>query len=167
MNVLPMMSRFSAWAYGRVYDSCATLSDNDYRLDRGAFFGSIHNTLNHLLVVDRLWMARINGGSAGIKSLGDILFDNFPDLRAAQEAQSARLAAMIAGLDETQFSDIISFSRVDGSSGQTALGEILITVFNHQTHHRGQVTAMLSQAGATYEALDVMYFLASDKPNAR
>ncbi len=160
MNVLPMMSRFSAWAYGRVYDSCATLSDDDYRLDRGVFFGSVHNTLNHLLLVDRLWMARIKGGSVEIDGLGDILFDNFTDLRAAQETQSAEIAAMIAGLDEAQFSDIISFSRADGSSGKPALGEILITVFNHQTHHRGQVSAMLTQAGATYEALDVMYFLA-------
>jgi uncharacterized damage-inducible protein DinB len=159
MNVLPMMSRFSAWAYGRVYDSCATLSDDDYRLDRGAFFGSIHNTLTHLLVVDLLWVARIEGGSAGIKSLGDILFDNLNDLRAAQEAKSACLAAMTAGLDEAQFSDIISYNRVDGSSGQTALGEILITIFNHQTHHRGQITAMISQANSAYETLDVMYYL--------
>lgn len=166
MNVLPMMSRFSAWAYGRVYDSCATLSDADYREDRGAFFGSIHNTLNHLLVIDRLWMARIDGTTTGIKSLDEILYDDFQPLRAAQEAQSAACATMIAGLDDEQFADQVSFNRFDGTAGQSALGDILITVFNHQTHHRGQITAMLSQAGATYEALDVMYYLPEERLGA-
>lgn len=160
MNVLPMMSRFSAWAYDRVYDSCAGLSDVDYRLDRCAFFGSIHNTLNHLLVVDRLFLGRLEGSDYGITGLDQILHDDFAALRAAQKACSLSIIELVAAMPDAAFSETFAYRRMVGGESRMLRGEMLMTMFNHQTHHRGQVTALLSQAEAAYGALDIVYFLA-------
>ncbi len=159
MNVLPMMSEFSIWAYKRIYDACAELDDDAYREDRGLFFGSVHATLNHLLVVDRLWFGRLQGEVPALKGLSVILYDDFAALRAAQEAQSASLRNYVAGLGEDAFGDTMSFRTMDGVEGSMKVAEVLITMFNHQTHHRGQVSAMLTQAGLKYADLDVPYFL--------
>ncbi|MEE8502198.1 MAG: DinB family protein, partial [Kiloniellales bacterium] len=80
-----MMGRFNAWANRRVYDAVAALGDDDYRKTRpAAFFGSIHGTLNHLLVVDHLWFGRIEGTDSGVTSLDQILQDDLAGLRAAR-----------------------------------------------------------------------------------
>ena len=82
MNNHVLMARFNGWANDKLYDSVAFLSDGGYRADRKVFFGSLHNTLNHLLVVDRMWARRIEGKAHGIGALDQILHDDFAGLRA-------------------------------------------------------------------------------------
>ncbi len=160
MNNLALMARFNQWVNGHIYDSVAELTDEDYRRDRQAFFGSIHNTLNHLLVVDRLWTGRIRGVDSGIKSLKDILFDEFEPLRAARRREDEGLIELVDGVDEESITAPVVYRRMLGSGEQqTRLDHILITLYNHQTHHRGQVHAMLTQAGVTPTDIDVTYFL--------
>ena len=160
MNNLALMARFNQWVNGHIYDAVAKLSDDDYRRDRKAFFGSIHRTLNHLLVVDRLWMGRIRGVDTSIKSLTDILFDEFEPLRAARGREDESLIELVDGIDEGGFTAPIVYTRMLGNGEQqTRLDHILITLYNHQTHHRGQVHAMLTQAGVTPTDIDVIYFL--------
>ena len=100
MNNLALMARFNQWVNGHIYDSVAELSDEEYRRDRKAFFGSIHNTLNHLLVVDRLWTSRIHGVDHGIKSLDDNLYNDFDDLRAARGSEDEGLVELVDGIGE-------------------------------------------------------------------
>ena len=160
MNNLALMARFNQWVNGHIYDAVAALSDEEYRRDRKAFFGSIHRTLNHLLVVDRLWMGRIRGVDTGIKSLTDILFDEFEPLRAARGREDEGLIELVDGIDEDGFTAPVVYTRMLGTGEQqTRLDHILITLYNHQTHHRGQVHAMLTQAGVTPTDIDVIYFL--------
>ncbi len=160
MNNLALMARFNQWVNGHIYDSVAALTDEDYRRDRRAFFGSIHNTLNHLLVVDRLWIGRIRGADTGIKSLTDILYDEFEPLRAARRREDEGLIELVDGVDEESLTATVVYRRMLGSGEQqTRLDHILITLYNHQTHHRGQVHAMLTQAGVTPTDIDVIYFL--------
>ena len=160
MNNLALMARFNQWVNGHIYDSVAELTDEDYRRDRQAFFGSIHNTLNHLLVVDRLWTGRIRGVDSGIKSLTDIPYDEFEPLRAARRREDEGLIELVDGVDEESFTAPVVYRRMLGSGEQqTRLDHILITLYNHQTHHRGQVHAMLTQAGVTPTDIDVIYFL--------
>ena len=160
MNNLALMARFNQWVNGHIYDSVAELSDAEYRRDRKAFFGSIHNTLNHLLVVDRLWIARIRGLDHGIKSLTDILFDGFEPLRAAREREDQGLIDMVVGIDDDHLASPVVYTRMLGDGEQqTRLDHILITLYNHQTHHRGQVHAMLTQAGVTPTDIDVIDYL--------
>jgi uncharacterized damage-inducible protein DinB len=87
MDIFPMVARFNEWANERIYGACVKLSDEDYKKDRRAFFGSIHNTLNHLLVVESLWRGCIENMDAGIKGLDDILYDDLKRLRTARRAE--------------------------------------------------------------------------------
>jgi len=160
MEPIAVMARFNAWVNRRVYDTVAALSDANYRQDRGAFFGSIHNTLNHLLVVDLLWIGRIQGRDRGVRALDQILHDDFAALRAAREAEDATLIALVDGLSTDELRAPVSYRRMLGDGPQeTRRDYMLITLFNHQTHHRGQVHCMLTQAGVTPPALDVIFFL--------
>ncbi len=160
MNHFPLMARFNAWVNERLYDTVSGLSDADYRRDRKVFFGSIHNTLNHLLVIDRLWSGRIEGTDRGIRSLDQILHDDFESLRAARRSEDEHLIALVDGLSEERLRAPVSYRRIIGAGmAETRSDHILITLFNHQTHHRGQVHAMLTQAGLVPPPLDVVFFL--------
>ena len=88
------------WANRRLFGACAALSDADYRADRGAFFGSLHATLNHILVADRLWMGRLSGENPGISFLDTILYDDRDRLQDARETEDSRIADFIATLSD-------------------------------------------------------------------
>lgn len=158
IELLQMLARFNGWANGHIYECCVRLSDKDYRRDRKAFFGSIHATLNHLLVVDKLWRARIEGGTTGITSLSQILHEDFESLRAARVEEDAALIRALDGIEAANVSKPLVYKFVDGTPAETPLDVVLVTLFNHQTHHRGQVHVMLTQAGITPPALDVINF---------
>jgi len=159
MNIFPTLANFNPWVNAHIYDAAATLSEVNYRKDCSAFFGSIHHTLNHILVVDRLWVGRMQGINADIKSLDQILFDDFAALRAEREAEDLRIIDYVMGLSESDLDEVTPFDTMDGKLGQLPRALMLMTVFNHQTHHRGQVTAMLSSFGADYGDIDLPYFL--------
>src|SRR5262245_39063896 len=84
------LARYNAWANHRLYDACAQLSVDDYRAKRASFFGSIHATLNHILVGDRVWLSRFQNRPHDIKRLDQILYDDLVSLRTAREAEDAR-----------------------------------------------------------------------------
>jgi len=154
-----MLARFNAWANQQIYGTCSLLSDKQYRLDRKAFFGSIHNTLNHLLVVDRLWLSRLEGTECGISSLDQILYAKFDALRAARTKEDNHLIDYVDALDETRISESTDYELMNGAPGNTPRDLILITLFNHQTHHRGQIHAMLTQAGQHPRDMDIIDYL--------
>ena len=160
MNNIALMARFNAWVNKRVYGCVAGLSDADYRKDRKAYFGSIHNTLNHLLVVDRTWTSRIRSVDHGIESLDQILYDDFAALRAAREAEDAALIQLVDGLSDEELRSPVSYRFMTGDGRHSSRRHhILITLFNHQTHHRGQIHAMLTQQDIDPPPLDVIVFL--------
>jgi len=129
------------------------------RLDRQAFFGSLHNTLNHILVGDRIWMGRILGRDHGIASLDAILHEDFDELRAARKAEDAGILAYADGLKAEDMLTILEYRSFSGEGSKTPLPLVLGHMFNHQTHHRGQAHALLSQAGLAAPSLDLIYFL--------
>ena len=94
-----VFAAYNRWANSRLYDAVAKLSDADYRTDRGAFFGSLHGTLNHLLVTDRIWMRRITGTGPQPTRLDEILFEDFAPLAEARRAEDERIVAYVDGLD--------------------------------------------------------------------
>jgi uncharacterized damage-inducible protein DinB len=158
-NPYPTLARFNRWVNGRHYECCARLSDGERKRDRHAYFGSIHNTLNHLLVVDRLWLNRMEGKPNGIAALDQILFADFEEMRRARAAEDDRLVALVDGRDEAALAGEVAYRFTSGAPAATPLHQILMTLFNHQTHHRGQVHAMLTQAGIRPPDCDVIDFL--------
>lgn len=159
MNPMPMLAGYNRWANERLYQVCANLSDAGYRQDRGAFFGSIHNTLNHLLVVDRLWLGRIIGQpTPEFTGLDQILYEDLADLRTARSTEDERLISIVDDLDEVSLTASAEYRFVNGERATTPRHHILLTLFNHQTHHRGQIHTMLTQAGQDVPGLDIIYF---------
>ena len=152
------LGRFNAWANDHIYNACGALDDDARKADRGAFFGSIHNTLNHLLVVDIGWRSRIEGVAHGLTGLDQVLYDDFAALRRARAAEDAELTRVTCGLDAGELERVVSFRFMDGTPAETPVEVILFTVFNHQTHHRGQIHNMLSQAGTETPELDIINF---------
>ena len=164
MHNLALMARFNAWVNQRLYDAVASLPEEDYRRDRGLFFRSVHDTLNHILVVDRLWTGRVSGRDRGIRALDQRLQDDLSSLRAARETEDRDLIALVDGLTPAQLEQEQRYRPIT-APGELSLrrDHMLMSLFNHQTHHRGQVTAALTQSGVTYADLDLPYFLAERK----
>jgi uncharacterized damage-inducible protein DinB len=154
-----MFGHYNAWANGRLYDAAARLTVEQYRADRGAFFKSVHGTLNHLLVTDRLWMRRFTGEGDAPDRLDAILFEAFGELRAAREAQDRRIVDFVDGLNDGRIAVTIRYHRVSAPDEvKQELGEALAHWFNHQTHHRGQVHALLTGLAGEAPELDLLYF---------
>jgi uncharacterized damage-inducible protein DinB len=153
-----MFARYNAWANARVYEAARALSDADYRADRGAFFKSVHGTLNHLLVTDRVWMHRFTGEGAAPERLDAILFDTFPALEAARREEDARIVEYVTGLTPQALAGTISYKRVSTPELMTQpLMPALAHWFNHQTHHRGQAHALLTALTGKAPELDLLF----------
>jgi uncharacterized damage-inducible protein DinB len=145
MSRYAMFAGYNGWCNARLYEAVAQLSDAEYRADRGAFFRSLHGTLNHLLVGDRIWMHRFTGEGELPKSLDAILHDDFADLRAARAAEDARISRYVADLTETDLAGTIRYRTFTRPATiEQPLAPALDHFFNHQTHHRGQAHALLS-----------------------
>lgn len=154
-----MFAGYNAWANKRLYEAAAALSDAQYREDRGAFFKSVHGTLNHLLVGDRVWMHRFTGEGTPSARLDQILFEDFAGLRAAREAEDRRIVDYAKGLDEARIAGLIRYRRV--TSPETVEQPLVLALahfFNHQTHHRGQAHGLLTQLAGRAPELDLLYF---------
>ena len=155
-SLFEMFAAYNAWANRRLYDAAARLSDAEYRALRGAFFGSVHGTLNHILVGDQVWMRRFTGGGPSPTRLDAILHEGHAELRAAREAEDARIADYVASLSDAALGGSIRYRTIVRPVDITqALAPALSHFFNHQTHHRGQVHAMLAQTAVPPPSLDL------------
>ena len=143
-----MMAAYNAWMNRRLYAQLSELPDEERKAERGAFFGSIHGTLNHLLFGDQAWMARFGVGSPPNGRIGDILYDGFGELCAAREAMDERILAWADGVDSAWLATPLAYrSAVDGQTRRLPVWVLVSHLFNHQTHHRGQLTTLMSQIG--------------------
>ncbi|SHO65771.1 Uncharacterized damage-inducible protein DinB (forms a four-helix bundle) [Pseudoxanthobacter soli DSM 19599] len=158
-DLFTMLAGYNAWANARLYDAAAALSDEDYRADHGAFFRSLHGTLNHLLVTDQIWMQRFTGQGEAPARLDAILYETLPELRAAREAEDARIVAWIGSLDDVALAGRLRYRRVSSPDViEQPLAPALSHLFNHQTHHRGQAHVILTRLGHRDLALDLMFY---------
>ena len=154
-----MFAGYNAWANALVYDEAAKLSHADYRADRGAFFKSIHGTLNHLLVADRIWMQRFTRKGEATYQLDAILHEALADLRAARVREDARISAFIDGLDEAELAQPIFYRAIAKPAEiEQTLGTALAHFFNHQTHHRGQLHGLLTGLAGVAPSLDLVAY---------
>jgi uncharacterized damage-inducible protein DinB len=140
-----MFAGYNTWCNERLYDAADTVSDADYRADRGAFFKSLHGTLNHLLVGDRIWMHRFTGKGDLPASLDAILYEDFAALRAARRAEDTSISRYVEGLSNDDLASTIRYRTFSNPAHiEQQLAPALDHFFNHQTHHRGQAHALLS-----------------------
>lgn len=157
-QLLTRFAAYNGWANRRLLDACARLGEDGWRAPRPSFFGSIHRTLNHLMVGDLLWLARLEGEGLDLR-LDTVLHEDLAGFRAAREALDARLAAFVERLDETDLDAVCRYRTSSGEPCADSLVALLQHVFNHQTHHRGQVHDMLSATPVAPPPLDLIYFM--------
>ena len=155
----PILAGYNRWANTRLYDAVADLPDTDYRADRGIFFKSVHGTLNHLLAADRIWMRRFTGTGEVADRLDAILFEGLDDLRCARIEEDERIVRYVEGLDETALRARFSYTRASSTERfEQELWSALDHLFNHQTHHRGQIHGLLTALVGTAPPLDLLFF---------
>ncbi len=152
-------ARYNAWANRRLYDAAAELSDAEYRADRGAFFKSMHGTLNHMLTADWVWMHRFTGQGPSPERLDTIQHEQLAELRRAREAEDKRIVDYIDGLTDAQLAGTIRYRRVSTPDVfEQALAPALAHFFNHQAHHRGQAHSILCSFDRRGLVLDLLYY---------
>ena len=153
------MAAYNKWANARLYAAALDLSEQSYRLHIGVFFGGLHGTLNHLLLTNRLWLKRLTGEGNHPNRLDAILYEDRTDLARARIAEDERLINIIAQYDEAALRDLHNYKTPSGMPQSQVLGDILVHLFNHQTHHRGQAHACLSiLTGSEPPSLDLLAF---------
>jgi uncharacterized damage-inducible protein DinB len=154
-----MLADYNAWVNGRLYGAAALLADSDYRADHGAFFGSLHGTLNHLLVGDRIWMQRFTGRGEAPGTLDAILYDDFPGLSEARRREDQRIIDYIRSLSDADLEGILRYRTTRSPVEiEQELAPLLIHFFNHQTHHRGQAHAILTRIKGDAPSFDLLIY---------
>jgi len=158
-SILKMLAGYNQWANRRLYAAAAELPDADYRADHGAFFGSVHGTLNHLLAGDRIWLWRLSGEGPVPTLLDEILYESFDELRRAREAVDARIVAYVAALSDDDLKGTVRYRTITGPADiEQELLPVLINFFNHQTHHRGQAHCLLTRIANRAPSLDLLMY---------
>ena len=143
-----VMARYNRWMNERLYALCEKVPDAERRRDRGAFFGSIHGTLNHLLWGDRMWMGRFTGEPCTYPAFGSDMFSDFEELSRERQATDRLMLEWTASLDPEWLASTLTYtSRVDGRTRSLPAEVAVIHMFNHGTHHRGQLTTLMKQSG--------------------
>ncbi len=154
------MARYNAWQNRQLFELLQAMDEDDLYRDRGAFFGSIMGTLGHLLWGDHIWMSRFDGGSApegGIAhSAGQ--HTRLDSWRAARETMDGRIVDWARTVDEAGLQgDLDWYSGAVGAQVTRPVALCVVHMFNHQTHHRGQVHAMLTAAGSGAPVSDLVF----------
>ena len=163
-----LMARYNAWMNVKVYDAAAMLPAHELARERGAFFGSVLGTLNHLAVGDIVWIKRFAThparyaaldpvrGIAQPTSLRQQLAADLAELRVLRQRLDATILQWVTALDDDDLAGVIEYANMRGVVSRQPLASLLAHFFNHQTHHRGQVSTLLFQAGQDVGTTDLL-----------
>jgi uncharacterized damage-inducible protein DinB len=153
-----IMAAYNRWMNDKLYAVCAQLTDEERKLDRRSFFGSIHRTLNHLLLADRVWFGRFIGRPFKVQGLDQELYADFAELRVERAATDREIEDWTRTLTDAALASKLEYQSIVNPAPRVSDLWVCVThFFNHQTHHRGQVTALLSQCGKDYGVTDLMW----------
>lgn len=159
LETFQMFAAYNRWANAQLYDAAASMTEEERQAATGAFFGSLHATLNHILAADRIWLKRFTGAGDAPNRLDAILYEDFAALRQARNAEDERIIDWISGLTEAEIAGTFTYTPVSSTQTVTQrLSGAVSHMFNHQTHHRGQCHMMLTSMGKPSLALDLVYF---------
>lgn len=157
------LSQYNCWMNEQLFDLCNSIPDPVRKENRGAFFGSIHGTLNHILLADKLWLGRFLNQPLEYTSLDQELFAEFEPLRQERQKTDKEIIAWVDSLSEEQLAAPLRFtSAVKRRECVFPLWHAATHFFNHQTHHRGQVTTLLSQCGYDPGVTDLLWLAGAE-----
>ncbi len=163
-----LMAAYNADMNQKVYAAAATLPHEELAADRKAFFGSILNTLCHIAVADTIWLKRFTHHPAAFPALaathdmpmpgalGQPIADNLPALLALRRRLDGIISAWATQVTAADLAQPFSYARMNGERYTKPFGGVVLHLFNHQTHHRGQVSTLLTQAGVEIGVTDLL-----------
>ncbi|MEO7112757.1 MAG: DinB family protein [Polyangiaceae bacterium] len=152
---------YNQWMNDKLYGLAAELSDEERMRDVGAFFGSLHETLHHILLADRIWLSRFEGTTL---TQDPSLANDFDKLRAARKIEDERILRFASALTESAMTADFSYKNMRGDPFTHPLWWAVSHAFNHETHHRGQATTLLMQLGKDPGVTDLIAFLRLHPP---
>ena len=161
------LARYNRWMNHRLYTACEALTDIERKADRGAFFKSVHHTLTHLVLADKMWLARFAAQDARFTALrpdllvmppsADYTSDAYPDwahLKQTRDALDAAIEQWVADMPSDFLISTMRYANTKGIERAHPAWQAMLHFFNHQTHHRGQATTLLTQAGVDVGVTD-------------
>ena len=164
-----LMASYNQWMNAKVYDAASKLTAAELTQERGAFFGSIFGTLNHIVVADTIWLKRfatLPSSTARTlavmidlptpERLDQVMFDDLEGLNAHRQWLDTVIINWVAALTEDELSTMLSYHNIKGVASKRRYSSLIIHFFNHQTHHRGQVSTLFSQAGVDIGVTDLL-----------
>ena len=153
-----LLARYNRWMNERMYAALARLDDGERKRDRGAFFGSIHRTLDHVLWGDRIWLGRFTGVAHPVAAYGADAHPAFADLAREREAADRDILGWAGALTDEWLAATLEYRASADGKLRRLPGWIAAThLFQHATHHRGQVTTLMMQAGVDPGVTDLPY----------
>jgi uncharacterized damage-inducible protein DinB len=164
------MARYNRWMNERLYALLSEFPDEERKRDRGAFFRSMHGTLNHLLWGDRMWLGRFIDEPCTAPAFGADMVADFAELAREREATDRKILNWAGSVTASWLGGTLSYtSKVDGRSRELPRAVAVLQLFNHGTHHRGQLTTLISQAGRNPGETDIPWLpgvvrFADEKP---
>jgi len=168
LKYLQQMAQYNQWVNYRLVEKIGLLPEKKMGEEHGAYSGSILGILNHLYIADVFWLdrcAEIKACSQALaeitildkpNNLHDILYDDFEELIVKRIVLDDLILSFSRTWDEAMLEEPVSYHNADGEKQQQPLGMLLLHLFNHQTHHRGQITSLLFQAGIEAEVTDLL-----------
>ena len=157
------LARYNVWATRKLFEHVDALSDDDYRRDVGLFFKSVHGTLNHLLVAEHLlWFARFSEGVSPRRALNEEVEPDRARLRERLIGDAQHWLPFIESLDDQRVNGKLDYTSTQGVAMSLPFAATLGHVFNHGTHHRGQISAALTAMGQRCPELDLIWMLQAE-----
>lgn len=168
-------ARYNSWFNRRLYDASASLTDEERRRELGAFFGSVHRTLNHLILADHIWLHRFDpdleeaiprdavGQPIQYAGLDSVIYDDFDLLHTRRSQLDATIERWIGSLTAPDLDRVFTYRTTKGVEVRHPLWWAITHLFNHQTHHRGQVTTLLFQLGRDPGVTDLLAMLRTEQ----
>jgi len=151
-----LMARYNRWMNERLYALLTGIADDERKKDRGAYFGSMHATLNHLLWGDRMWLGRFTGEHCTAAAFGTDMYPDFAELTAERERTDRDMLNWAGNVTPAWLAKKLRYtSKVDNRTRDLPHAAAAVHLFNHGTHHRGQLTTLMKQAGVDPGATDL------------
>lgn len=146
LNYFQTLCQYNQWMNEKLYNVCEAIPGAERKQDKGAFFRSIHGTLNHLLLADRVWLGRFQNRPSNFHSLDQELYSDFGVLRHERRQTDTELQNWLDALSEDTLALPFTFTSFQGIEATFPLWLLVAHLFNHQTHHRGQITTLMNQS---------------------
>lgn len=152
-----VLSDYQQWANDRLFAALGGIDRATLQSPQGLFFDTIHHTVDHLMLVNRLWLARLRGENLEV-DFRQLSYPDWDQLIEATQRQAEELTLWLESRPEIWYDSQLAYLSSNGGARSMWIRDALTHMMNHQTHHRGQISAVITRLGATTPEMDYVYY---------